>query len=449
MAPLLVGDPAKPNRDDKPWTEFRAHLAEMKKMGVVAVTTDVWWGIVEKEPGKFSWDYYDLLAKEITAAGLQWAPILSTHQCGGNVGDECDVPIPAWLWTEKFGPHVGTDFQYVSEYKNSSKETISVWGTPWALRLYRRFYKEFQEHFAPYARSLAEINLSLGPAGELRYPSYNSHDGKLAGYPTRGAFQSYSPIALADFHEWLARKYGKIERLNEAWGRKLATFADAPMPKDWGNADGQGGDLEDGIIATTQGHDFFDWYQDSLIRHGRMLLDLGDDVFHARGAPFSKVPLGAKVPGIHWRVGGDRYAELAAGMIRGDIGRWGDDEEGRGYRDLLSAFRTPGGNVPKHTLHFSCVEKNDGDGEKPVKSLAGSLVNWVGEEARRQGIPLRGENALSWSLPDRGAWDTMSKVMRTGLYEGITILRMADVASDKKLAHDEFQKLIKSHSGTK
>ena len=34
----------------------------------------------------------------ITAAGLDIAPILSFHQCGGNVGDDCDVPLPPWLW---------------------------------------------------------------------------------------------------------------------------------------------------------------------------------------------------------------------------------------------------------------------------------------------------------------------------------------------------------------
>lgn len=48
---------------------------------------------------------------------------------------------------------------------------------------------------------IAEINVSLGPAGELRYPSYNLHD--WGNYPNRGTLQCYSPLAEQDWRRYL------------------------------------------------------------------------------------------------------------------------------------------------------------------------------------------------------------------------------------------------------
>src|SRR5919204_651996 len=83
----------------------------------------------------------------------------------------------------------------------------------------------FKEHFAAKAGITDEINISLGPAGELRYPSYNAHDatqdGRTCGFPTRGCFQAYSEPAKADFRAYVLAKYQDLQGVNAAWRDSL------------------------------------------------------------------------------------------------------------------------------------------------------------------------------------------------------------------------------------
>ncbi|MBX9722721.1 MAG: family 14 glycosylhydrolase, partial [Candidatus Obscuribacterales bacterium] len=179
MAPLLVGDPGNLDSPESQsaWRAFDKHLQEIKRYGVSAVSTDVWWGLIEPQEGVFNWSYYDKVAEHILAAGLKWIPIFSFHQCGGNIGDDVNVYLPRWIWT-KLAKLLGGDenaAKYVSEQGNASNEYVSVWATKFILGRYKAVMQAFQHHYADKADHIAEINISLGPAGELRYPSYNAH----------------------------------------------------------------------------------------------------------------------------------------------------------------------------------------------------------------------------------------------------------------------------------
>src|ERR1700683_3953048 len=69
------------------WDQFRNQLLSAKAMGIKAVTTDVWWGLVEAREGEFDWAYYEQYAKVVEECGLKWIPILSFHSAGKTVGD--------------------------------------------------------------------------------------------------------------------------------------------------------------------------------------------------------------------------------------------------------------------------------------------------------------------------------------------------------------------------
>ena len=73
----------------------------------------------------------------------------------------------------------------------------------------------------------------------------------------------------------------------------------------------------------------------------------------------------------------------------------------------------------------------DGQGGPEVKALPNSLAHWVGREAQHQGLKLKGENALNFTLNDWGAWNSMRNHLqladKPGLYSGLTILRITDV----------------------
>jgi beta-amylase len=422
MGPLVIGDIGRPEdpRYQAEWQDFERQLAAVRRAGAKAVTTDIWWGAVAKgsDPGSFDWRYYDKLLATIERVGMRWIPILSFHRCGGNVGDACDISIPGWVW-QKYGDSVG----WVSEYGNASRETVSVWGTEVVAGEYRVFMKAFQSHFAHKSSLVDEINISLGPSGELRFPSYNAHDGAVAGYPSRGALQAYSGLAKESFREWVRNRHATLESLNRAWSSSLRGWSEVGPPMDT-----QQGFFEKGQHLSPYGKDFFDWYQDSLLGHARRVLKVASEVFDAPASPFLSVDIGAKVPGIHWRVGSDRLAELTAGLLRtSQSNDWNSDREGHGYRSILSAFSSNGlfSNTRRVVLHFTCLEKGNHEGGASVASLAEDLVFWVGAESARQNLRLKGENALEGALGDSAAWGRIRNALQWSHYEGLTLLRLA------------------------
>lgn len=150
------------------FTDFDTMLAEAKNIGVQAVSIDVWWGIVQPtSANNFVWSYYDNVFGRIRNKGLKIIPILSFHKCGGGPGDTCNIPIPAWVF------NLVTDMKY----QNTHDDAVSVWATKEPLlTALRNFIQNFGTHFSGISGDFSEVNVSLGPTGELRYPSYNSND---------------------------------------------------------------------------------------------------------------------------------------------------------------------------------------------------------------------------------------------------------------------------------
>ncbi len=467
MAPLLVGDPANTESEfsRKQWANFDRQLAEAKKLGITAVSTDIWWGLVQAKGEKdFDWKYYDKLSKHISEAGLKWIPILSFHACGGNVGDDelkksgikdGKIPVPQWVW-DKVSKDLPSSrsAKFVSEQGNASDEFVSAWATEKALPYYANMMKEFQKHYAKQAKDIAEINISLGPAGELRYPSYNAHDSGT-GYPTRGALQCYSELAKTSFREFAIEKYGGIDGVAKAWNIP-GLKADKISPPE----DAQGFFNRQDHVKIQYGKDFFDWYSDSLLNHGSKMLESARVVFADKDAAFQGIDIGAKIPGIHWRYGvredgkfvqGDRLAELSAGLIRtSNNNEWFDSSKGAGYRPILSMFTRhqpmrPGMGT-RVVPAMTCLELSDGQDGKSAASQPHTLALSVGQEARRLKLTINGENALSGTLSDAGAWDNMRSLMqvpgeKNGYYTGLTLLRIGDVV-DNPVARAKLSEII-------
>ncbi|MBI2809769.1 MAG: family 14 glycosylhydrolase [Candidatus Melainabacteria bacterium] len=444
MAPLLIGDPANPHSEHSTaeWKDFRRQLYEAKQLGAGAVSTDVWWGIVEPSKGKFDWSHYDRVSDEIARAGLKWVPILSFHQCGGNVGDNVNIPLPNWIWKDiatRLPDGNPDSAKFKSEQGHTSSEYVSIWADHAVLENYEAVMRSFQRHFEPKAANIEEVNISLGPAGELRYPSYNSHDQGV-GFPERGALQAYSDIAIKSFRDYTMNKYGDMERIREAWGsRDISEIFPPGNPQEFFNRNDH--------HHSQYGRDFFDWYNQSLIDHGRRVMNKALDVFASDDSPMLGIDIGAKVPGVHWRLGeinegkilyGDRLSELSAGLIRTSLGDWHSDDLGRGYRPIISMLRdlqpilgkSPSRIVPV----FTCLEMPDGQDGPSARALPHTLVQWFGNEANRQGLVLKGENALNGNLYNQTAWDLMRSELalpqQRGNYHGLTFLRMSDVVNN-------------------
>lgn len=426
MAPLQVSD----------WALFDKQLATARHIGVNAVTVDVWWGLVEREADQqFNWQYYDKVFAHINAAGLGIIPIMSFHQCGGNVGDDCDIPLPPWIWQHFSQQGVSaSQLKYKSEFGNESSETISLWADDYVIPQYAEFMQAFVSRYHSYSDKIPEINISLGPAGELRYPSYNSHDGGRTGYPTRGGFQAYSDIAKADFHRWLQHNYQTLTVLNQQWQTSYNRWQDITPPADGDVFINSGAQFKPGF-----GHDFISWYHQSLLAHGRRMLSSAVDAFTGE---FSRTEIGFKIPGIHWKIASPDYsrrsAELAAGLIPSNIQY--DTSNAYGYGGIVGLAAEFKQYKRDLVVHFTALEMQDNP-QHASQSMAQSLVMWLGMAAKQHQVAIKGENALAAGVTSNSGWDNIDYVLANSNYSGITILRLEQV-TDGGIGQRRYQHLI-------
>lgn len=417
MGPLWLDSTQK-------WQEFDADLNIAKQIGVRAVTIDVWWGAVEGQQDQvFDWQYYDKVFSLIEQHQLQIIPIMSFHQCGGNVGDDCNIPIPKWLWTH-FQNYSSTDLRYQSEQGNFSKEYLSLWANAVAIEQYQEFMRAFSKHYRNKAYLFDELNVSMGPAGELRLPSYNQHD-EGTNYPTRGAWQVYGRLPTIDFQQHLEQQYTDIAQLNSAWQSNYQGFdrIDVPLPEK---------------CSVKECQDTIDWFHSSLVAHGKQLLLAADQSFTDE---FQHIPLGYKIPGIHWLMAKQgkwhRAAEVATGLLPAkhnfSLGEFG-------YSDVISVAKTPLRHKRDVYLHFTTLEMSDNPAP-PAYSMANTLVDEFTKLAQHHNVIVKGENSLAAGVMHSYGWDNINRHFDNKRLTGITVLRLRNVAEGQ--GKKEFHKFIK------
>ncbi|PWJ44606.1 family 14 glycosylhydrolase [Sediminitomix flava] len=404
------------------WREFDRHLKLLKDANVEAISIDVWWGMVQEQgPNHFNWDYYDRLIHLIQLNGLNWVPILSFHQAGGNVNDNFTQWIPVWLWGELMqkNPHLSlSDLQYVSESGDTSVEYVSLWADAYVMPYYQRFMEEFRDRYDSYANMTSEVNISMGPAGELRYPSYNAHD--WGNYPNRGTLQCYSRLAVEDFQRYVKFQYSEdLDALNAQWETSYISFEEITMPRDSDSFF-----EKQYYFKSAMGKDLIAWYNQSLIDHGKRITKLALEVFSNES--YEKVPIGFKIAGIHWNISNPqmpRVSEVTAGLIKSHDHLNGLDQ--REYLEMLHAL-VDKENKERLVVHFTCLEKYNRDYE--AYSRAEDLVRWMAEAAYDLKINLAGENATPHELNSNEGWSQMERALkRVKTYNGLTILRLNDL----------------------
>ncbi|WDZ63274.1 family 14 glycosylhydrolase [Paenibacillus polymyxa] len=376
------------------WGAFKKQLQTLKSNGVYAITTDVWWGHVESAgDNQFDWSYYKSYADAVKEVGLKWVPIISTHKCGGNVGDECNIPLPSWLSSKGSAD----EMQFKDESGFANNEALSpLWsGTG---KQYDELYASFAKTFASYKSIIPKIYLSGGPSGELRYPSYYPAAGW--SYPGRGKFQAYTETAKNAFRTAMNEKYGSMDKINAAWGTKLSSLSQINPPTDGD------GFYTNGGYNSTYGKDFLSWYQSVLEKHlgviGAAAHKNFDSVFGVR--------IGAKISGLHWQMNNPAMPHST--------------EQAGGYYDynrLIQKFKDA-----DLDLTFTCLEMSD-SGTAPNYSLPSTLVDTVSSIANAKGVRLNGENALPTG--GSGFQKIEEKITKFG-YHGFTLLRLNNLVNN-------------------
>ncbi|KAK8703201.1 hypothetical protein V6N13_021527 [Hibiscus sabdariffa] len=382
---------------------MNASLMALKSAGVEGVMVDAWWGLVEKDgPLKYNWEGYAELVRMVEKHGLKLQVVMSFHQCGGNVGDSCSIPLPPWVLEEisKDPDLVYTDRsgRRNPEYISLGCDSIPVLRGRTPIQAYIDYMKSFRERFRDYlGRVIVEIQVGMGPCGELRYPSYPESNGTWK-FPGIGEFQCYDKYMRASL-EAAAAAMGKKE-----WGTR--------GPHDSGHykqfPDETGFFRKDGTWNTEYGQFFLEWYSGKLLDHGDKLLSAAKGTFHGTGAKLS-----GKIAGIHWHYNTRSHAaELTAGYY--------NTRHRDGYLPIARM-------LSKHgvVFNFTCMEMRDGDQPQHANCSPEGLVRQVKIATKTARVELAGENALE--RYDGGAYAQVLATSRSDSGNGLsafTYLRM-------------------------
>ncbi|CAI9090325.1 OLC1v1025075C1 [Oldenlandia corymbosa var. corymbosa] len=351
--------------------KLEKQLVKLRGAEVDGIMVDVWWGIVEsKGPKQYDWSAYRDLFQLVRSYKLRIQAIMSFHQCGGNVGDDVFIPLPARVL--EIGDE-DPDIYYTNRSGNRNRECLSLgvdnlplFQGRTAIQIYSDYMNSFRENMADFldTGTIVEIEVGLGPAGELRYPSYVETQGWK--FPGTGEFQCYDKYLRADFEE----------------AAKMAGHPEWTMPDNAGNyndtPERTGFFGADKTYVSEQGKFFLVWYSNKLLIHGDQILEEANKIFVG-----CKVKLATKVSGIHWWYNDETHAaELTAGYY--------NVENRDGYRPIARM-------LSRHyaCLNFTCLEMRDSEHPAKAKSGPQKLVQQVLSAGWRENIDVAGENALS------------------------------------------------------
>ncbi|CAI0550474.1 unnamed protein product [Linum tenue] len=393
--------------------KLEKQLKELKAAEIDGVMVDVWWGIIEaRGPKQYDWRGYRELFLLLKKLDLKIQAIMSFHQCGGNIGDNVFISLPQWVL--KVG-ETDPDIFYTNRAGARNKEYLSLgvdhlplFGGRTPVQMYGDFMKSFRESMADFFESglIIDIEVGLGPAGELRYASYPETQGWA--FPGIGEFQCYDKYLAADFKE-AAAKAGHPE-----W----------ELPDDAGEYNSRPDQTaffrsNNGTYLTEKGKFFLTWYSTKLLLHGDEIIDEANKAFLG-----CKLKLAAKVSGIHWWYNHPSHAaELTAGYY--------NLPDRDGYRPVARM-------LSRHNaiLNFTCLEMRNSEQPAYAKSAPQELVQMVLSDGWKEGIEVAGENALARYDADgynqillnarpNGVRPAMEREKKLRMY-GVTILRLTD-----------------------
>ncbi|XP_050386415.1 LOW QUALITY PROTEIN: beta-amylase 2, chloroplastic [Argentina anserina] len=348
-------------------------LRELKSVGVDGVMVDCWWGIVEvHNPQVYNWSGYKKLFQIVRDLNLKLQVVMSFHECGGNVGDDVHIPLPHWV--TEIGQK-NPDIYFTNREGRRNVECLS-WGIDkervlrgrTAVEVYfdymRIFRVEFDEFFAEGI--ISEIEVGLGPCGELRYPSYPAQHGWK--YPGIGEFQCYDRYLMESLRKAAeARGHSFWARAPDNAGSYNSQPQDTGFFRDGGDYD------------SYYGRFFLNWYSHVLVDHGDRVLSLANLAFEG-------TCIAAKLSGIHWWY---KTASHAAELTAGFYNPCNRD----GYAAIAAMFK-------KHAaaLNFTCVELrtlNQQEDFPEAMADPEGLVWQVLNAAWDANIPVASENALN------------------------------------------------------
>lgn len=406
-----------------------SNLQALANIGVAGVMTDVWFGICEPHPRAYNFTGYQQLADLVAKYGLKMQAVMSFHKCGTELDrGECYIPLPQWVLNT-------TGIFYTDRHGYQNDEYISLFADQVPVfpdgRTPVQVYKDFMAAFARamgsrMGRTVVEIQVGLGPTGELRYPSYSAPSWSFCGV---GEFQCYDMRALQQLHD-AAIQHGQAN-----WG-----YAGPANAGDYTSRPANTGFFGNGPdnYQSPYGQFFLSWYSNALIQHGDRVLEAAASVFHPVGTAIT-----GKVSGVHWWYKDSSHAaELTAGALHCAALCCADarlplisaiahaaapprpvhvppgyynTNNNNAYSAIVAMFKKHGA-----IIDFTCLEMQTSEQDPSCASAPFELVQQVKQAAAAAGVGFAGENALP--RYDATAYNTI--VQQSQGAEGFTYLRL-------------------------
>ncbi len=186
-------------------------LRNLHNLGLVADEDYIAWGAVERAPGEWQWQQHDAMEKALHGAGMKYVAYNWVH-----------FP-PVWLRDQQ------KDKRTLLRCMEHNEEThyLSVFD-PRTIEWYDHFYHALHDHFGDRVDDVYAC--ILGPYGEgnypLRVPDWinmgHCHEGYWCG----------DVYARAALQAAMKKKYGRIAKLNSAWGTDYKAFEDIQPPRE-------------------------------------------------------------------------------------------------------------------------------------------------------------------------------------------------------------------------
>ncbi|CDP20529.1 unnamed protein product [Coffea canephora] len=161
---------------------------------------------------------------------------------------------------------------YTNQSGTRNKECLSLGVDNLSLfegrtAMYSDYMNSFRENMSDFleAGTIIDIEVGLGPAGKLSYPSYVKTQGWK--FPGIGEFQCYDKYLRADLKEH-AKKAGYPE-----WDvpDNAGTYNDTP--------ENTGFFGPDRIYLSDYRNSFLTWYSNNLLKHGDHILEEANKAF--------------------------------------------------------------------------------------------------------------------------------------------------------------------------
>lgn len=420
-------------------------LEMLRASGVEGVMVDVWWGIAEHQgPKKYDFAAYRKLFEKIMSKGLKVQAVMSFHAAGGNVGDTCTIPLPAWVYD---AAELDPDIFYTDAggYRNPEYISLGCDDVPCLfgrspVQAYTDFITAFvDEFFDLMGHNITEITVGLGPAGELRYPSYPEGDGRWR-FPGVGQFQCFDKYMLKSLQD-AAKAIGRPE-----WGHGGPHDAGHYNSREWETGFFRN---DGGSYLSEYGKFFLGWYSNELIQHADRILCQAREILSQPGRPRDittvqeasdggslyvfepAAKLSIKLAGVHWWFKSRAHAaELTAGYY--------NTRERDGYIPIMKMLAENDVGVS-----FTCVEMRDCEHPREGLCSPEGLLSQVLAAAAKYNVSVAGENALQrydGNAFDKIAESTFGQSAMAGRMDRLTFLRMGDMMVDN---WDAFAAFIK------